>query len=147
MVTTSEAEALLKERKVIEGHLAWLDDPRGFRLRAGVTAPGSGNIATLHGYVGRKNRSIVLVFNDSPIRRFTVHRSHTNPDTGETLLGPHLHTWDDRWGDRLAHLPRSIAIGDPNDELLDCMREFNIHHHGIYEPLTADRARDRGISW
>lgn len=88
-----------------------------------------------------------LVFEDAPIRRFTVHRSHTNPDTGQTLLGPHLHTWDDQWGGELAQPPRNITVGDPNDELFDFLREFNTLLRGAYEPLRAERASARGIAW
>ena len=147
MVTAAQANALVAEDKVIEGTLAWRDDPRGFRLRADAAAPRSGRTLALHGYVGRKNRSIALVFEDAPIRRFTVHRSHTNPDTGQTLLGPHLHTWDDQWGGELAQPPRNITVGDPNDELFDFLREFNTLLRGAYEPLRAERASARGISW
>lgn len=91
-------------------------------------------VLSLRGYVGPKNRSLVLLYRNTPIRKYTVHDRHKNPATGEIVLGPHKHTWDDNWEDRLVYVPDDITVGDPNQELLDFLNECNIQLGGSYSP-------------
>ena len=83
MVTTAEAEAILQEQKVIAVNVNWRLERRGFRLEATVLAIESKLPLRLVGYVGLKNRSFALLFNNLPIRKYTAHDKHVNPNTGE----------------------------------------------------------------
>lgn len=135
MITAAEADALVAEEKVIDEDLRWSFERGGMRFAVRVRSLESDAELTLHGFVGRRNRSIVLVIDGSPIRRYTVHRSHTNPDTGLRILGAHMHIWHDHWAGRIATLPDGVRVGNPDQELFDCLRLFNITLRGRYEPL------------
>ena len=135
MITAAEADALVAEAKVIEEDLRWSFQRGGMRFAVRVRSLESDTELTLHGFVGRTNRSVVLVINGSAIRRYTVHRSHRNPDTDWVIHGAHLHIWDDIWEDNIALPPDGIRVGDPNQELFDCLGLFNISLRGLYEPL------------
>ena len=99
MVTAAEATAILQEDKVIAVNLAWTRHRRGLRLEATVMALESKQVLTLHGYIGRKNHSFALLYQNSPIRKYTVHDRHRDPVTREIVRGPHKHGWDDQWED------------------------------------------------
>ena len=144
MVTKAEAEAILEEDKVIAVNLHWFPDGPRFRLGAAVRAVESGALLRLHGFVGKTNRSFALLHRNFPIRKYTVHDHHTNPDTGEVVFGPHKHTWDDEWEDRLVYVPTDIRIGDANDELHDFLVECNIRLLGAYQPLLDAQAKTGG---
>ena len=135
MITAAEADALVAEEKVIEEDLRWSFERRGMRFAARVRSLESNAELTLHGFVGRSNRSVVLVINGAAIRRYTVHPTHRNPDTNRVIHGAHLHIWHDVWDDRIATPPDGIRVGDPDQELFDCLRLFNITLRGAYEPL------------
>ena len=135
MITAAEADALVAEAKVIDDDVRWSYQRCGMRFAVRVRSLESDAELTLHGYVGRKNRSVALVIDGSPIRRYTVHPSHRNPDTDQIIRGPHMHTWHDEWGGKIATTPDGIRVGDPDQELFDCLREFNITLRGRYEPL------------
>ena len=76
-----------------------------------------------------------MLFQNQPIRKYTVHAFHRDPVTRKRVTEPHKHTWDDEWEDQLVYIPNDIRIGDPNDELLDFLRECNISFRGIYAEL------------
>ena len=135
MITAAEADALVAEAKVINDDVRWSFQRGGMRFAVRVRSLESDAELTLHGFVGRKNRSVVLVIDGAAIRRYTVHRSHRNPDTGRQIHGAHIHTWHDEWGGRIAMTPDDIRVGDPDQELFDCLRQFNITLRGRYEPL------------
>ena len=135
MITAAEANALVAEEKVIDDDVRWSFQRGGMRFAARVRSLESDAELTLHGFVGRTNRSVVLVVDEAAIRRYTVHYSHRNPDTGRLLRGAHMHIWDDRWADRIATPPDGIRVGDPDQELFDCLQQFNIIIRGRYEPL------------
>ena len=86
------------------------------------------------GYVGLKNRSFALLFNNLPIRKYTAHDKHVNPNTGGTV--PHKHLWDDYWADKVAYVPDDIRVGDPNQEFIDFLAECNIELRGSYSELV-----------
>ncbi len=135
MITAAEADALVVEEKVIDDDVRWSFQRGGMRFAVRVRSLESDAELTLHGFVGESNRSITLVINGSAIRRYTVHPSHRNPDTREKIYGAHMHIWDDVWQDDIALLPEGIRVGDPDQELFDCLRQFNITLRGAYEPL------------
>lgn len=135
MITAAEADALVAEEKVIEEDLRWSFQRGGMRFTAQVRSLESDAELTLHGYVGETNRSIVLVIDGSAIRRYTVHPTHRNPDTKRVIHGAHLHIWHDVWQGDIALPPDGILVGDPDQELFDCLRLFNITLRGVYEPL------------
>lgn len=135
MITAAEADALVAEAKVIEEDLRWSFQRGGMRFAARVRSLESDAELTLHGFVGKSNRSVVLVINGSAIRRYTVHPTHRNPDTNRVIQGAHLHIWHDVWQDNIALPPDGILVGDPDQELFDCLRLFNITLRGVYEPL------------
>ena len=146
MVTAAEAEAILAEDKVIGVNLTWRGIGRGHRLEAKVLSVDSGAVLSLRGYVGVKNRSYALLYQNTPIRKYTVHDRHRNPATGEVVLGPHKHTWDDEWADKIVYVPDDIRVGDPNEELLDFLAECNIRLQGTYNQMLFFPANQGGTS-
>ena len=138
MVTAAEATEILTEPKVIAVNLSWRQDRRNYRLEALVLAVNSKRSLRLLGYVGAKNRSFVLLYNNSAIRKYTVHDRHVDPVTLEVIRQPHKHWWDDEWQDKRVYVPNDIRIGDPNEELVDFLSECNIELRGSYkgQPFT-----------
>lgn len=132
MVTKVQADAMLAESKVIAANLLWRFDRRAYRLEASVLAEESGELLKLRGYVGRRNRSFVLLYRNTPIRKYTVHRWHIDHETGEKTTEPHKHTWDEINQDRKIYLPDDVRIGNANHELVDFLQECNIALRGAY---------------
>ena len=132
MVTESEASRVLEELKVIGANLSWQYDGETLRLEATVLCLESQEVLKLRGFVGRTNRSFALLYRNAPIRKYTVHASHTDPVTRARITEPHKHTWDDEWEDKRVYVPSDIRIGDPNEELLDFLKECNIELWGAY---------------
>ena len=123
---------MLSESKVIAANLMWRFDHGGYRLEATVLAEESGELLSLRGYVGRRSRSFVLLYRNTPIRKYTVHSQHIDHETGERTTEPHKHTWDEINQDRKVYLPNDIRIGDANHELIDFLQECNITLRGAY---------------
>lgn len=155
MVTAAEADRIIAEHKVIEADLVWQVETlenltrrgrrqrgrrRGtawnkFTLEASVLSLDSGDNLKLVGNVGKTNRSFTILYENIPIRRYTVHHSaHTDPITNQTFTEPHKHFWDEEWQGRRAYIPNDIRIGDPNEELIDFLNECNISLRGSYAP-------------
>jgi hypothetical protein len=132
MVTEARANCLLKEDKVIWANLSWRIDGEIFRLEAKVLCLESEEILSLRGTVGKKNRSFVLLYQNTPIRKYTVHAFHRDPVTRERVTQPHKHWWDDEWEDKRVYIPNDIRIGNANDELVDFLQECNISLRGNY---------------
>ncbi len=141
-VTKAEADALLAEPKECTANLSWKIQGSGFRLEEVVVlARQSNNVLRLRGYVGKKNYSFALLYKNQPIRRYTVHAQHTNPD-GTRVRGPHKHTWDDIYQDNITYIPPDIpGNGDPNADLLAFLNECNITLIGSYHPLLRGGVR------
>lgn len=131
MVTAAEATAILEEPKVIGVNVRWRQDGRTHKLEATVLSE-SGETLKLYGFIGKKNRSFALLYRNTPIRKYTVHDRHTDPVTGQRVIGPHKHTWDDVWRDQRVYLPEDIRVGDVNDEFKDFLAECNIQLRGAY---------------
>jgi hypothetical protein len=136
VVTAAQAQALIEEPKVIAMNLAWRSDGQAYRLEATVSAEESGEILRLRGFVGRRNRSFVLLLQNYPIRKYTVHAFHRDPVTQERVTQPHKHFWDDVWEDQRIYIPDDIRMGNANEELIDFLRECNISLRQAYRPQT-----------
>ena len=137
MVTEAEAYRLLEENKVIWANLSWRIAGERFRLEAKVLCLESEEILILRGFVGKKNRSFVLLYQNTPIRKYTVHAFHRDPVTRERVTQPHKHLWDDEWEDRRVYIPNDIRIGNLNEEFVDFLRECNIELRGSYAQLLS----------
>ncbi len=136
MVTSAEANAIWSEPKVIAVNLVWRRELRNFRLEATILATTTGRTLSLRGYIGRKNRSFALLFKNIPIRKWTVHDRHRDAVSGQMVTQPHKHTWDDLHEDRATYLPTDMHVGDPNQELMDFLKECNITLRGAYRAET-----------
>ena len=145
MVTGAQADAMLAEPKVIAANLLWRFDRRAYQLEATVLAEESGELLKLRGYVGRRNRSFVLLYRNAPIRKYTVHRLHIDHETGEKTTEPHKHTWDEINQDRKIYLPNDIRIGNVNHELVDFLQECNIQLRGGYADEEFAELRQGGL--
>lgn len=136
MVTAAEAEAILAKPKIIAANNSWRRYSPNYRIEATVLILDTNEICSLRGQVGRSNRSLALLYNNTPIRKWTVHHQHRNPVTREIVREPHKHTWDDVYEDKIIYIPDDIRVGDVNDELLDFLNECNITLRGRYLPFT-----------
>ena len=136
MATAAEAESILAEGKVIAMNMAWYLRRGAYRLEASVLCKDSGEILSLRGYIGRKNRSFALLYRNVPIRKYTVHDRHKDPVSRIVYTDPHKHFWDDIWEDKRVYIPDDIRIGDPNKELMDFLRECNITLRGSYREFV-----------
>ena len=139
MVTAAQADDLVVESKVIASNLMWRFTRGAYRLEATVLAEESGDILSLRGYIGVKNRSLVLLYRNTPIRKYTVHDRHTDPVTGVRVTGPHKHFWDDIYQDNRVYIPDDIRTGNPDSELADFLAECNIALRGAYAPANFSR--------
>jgi hypothetical protein len=133
LVTGGKAEAVLKEPKVIAMNLAWQAQGRAYNLAATVLGTETGYTLSLRGYVGRRNHSFTLLFQNTPIRKWTVHDRHRDPVSKRIFREPHKHTWDDVWEDQRVYIPTDFPVGDPNRELLAFLKECNIELRGAYQ--------------
>lgn len=126
MITQAEADALVAEPKVISANITWRPHQRGYKIdSAAVLTEDTEKVLRLTGWIGPYNRSFVLLFNNYPIRKWTVHRRTKAPD-GTTIEGPHKHAWDDDLQDEYAYVPTDIRIGSANEEFEDFLKECNI---------------------
>jgi hypothetical protein len=128
-VTKAEAEEVLAEDKIITENLRWRQVSSRYILDVGVLMPHSTRLLRLKGNIGRKNYSFALLYNNYPIRKYTVHHHHKNPSC-EVVYGPHKHTWDDIYEDNWVYVPEDIRSGNPNEALLDFLAECNITLQG-----------------
>ena len=155
MVTTAQANEIIREKKAITEKLTWRIEPqvlsskrrgrrqRGrrrtsdwdkFTLEAAVLSLDSGESLKFLGNINKTNRSFVLLYRNTPIRKYTVHGTHKDPVTRIVYTEPHKHWWDKKHEDRRAYIPNDIRIGDPNEELVDFLKECNITLQVPYQP-------------
>ena len=132
MVTAAEADEIIGLAKVIASNVRWKYLSPNYRLDVNALVEGSDTVCRIKGFVGKTNHSFVLLYKNSPIRKWTAHDRHRNPDTGEVVTGPHKHTWDDVYEDRVVYIPEDIRVGDINVEFLDFLAECNIVMRGEY---------------
>ena len=135
MVTEADAQSILAQSKVIGANLHWTTDGVIRRLEAKVFCDENEEILVFKGTLGKTNRSFVLLYKNTPIRKYTVHSHHRNPVTREVIRGPHKHIWDEEYQDRQVYIPDDIRMGDPNEELMDFLEECNIRLRGTYSPI------------
>ena len=131
-MTGRDADEIVAAEKVVAVNLTWRRRGQGYGLEAKVMAVESKQILSLRGYVGAKNRGYVLLYQNTPIRKYTVHDRHRDPATGEVVRGPHKHVWDEEWGDRHVYVPEDIDDTDPNSELLSFLAECNVTLRSSY---------------
>ncbi len=138
MLSKAEAEALLAEEKLITANIRWQPlkskSGRRYRFEVVVLVPSRNVALKLHGQVAKTNRSFVLIFGGDPIRKYTVHAKHRNPD-GTVIREPHKHLWDEVNEDGYAYIPKDITPGDPNREFVDFLKQCNIRLLGSYTPF------------
>jgi hypothetical protein len=90
----------------------------------------------LTGWIGPRNRSFALLYNNYPIRKWTVHARTKAPDGG-LIEGPHKHAWDDVLQDEYAYVPSDIRIGKADEEFEDFLKECNIELlSGVQTPIV-----------
>ena len=86
----------------------------------------TGAVLRLTGWIGpRSNRSFSLLYNNYPIRKWTVHARTRAPD-GSAIEGPHKHAWDDELFDEYAYVPDDIRVGEVWEEFDDFLKECNV---------------------
>ena len=136
MVTAAQADNVIAENKVIYEDLIWRVERNAYRLTAAVICETPDLVLTLHGTIGEKNRSFALLYGDDAIRSYTVHDRHRDPETRIVYREPHKHYWHDAWKDDRVYIPDDIRIGDPNEELVDFLRECNIFLINQYSPQS-----------
>lgn len=135
MVTEAEAQGILEEPKVIGANLSWTVDGVMRRLDAKVLCLESEEVLTFKGTLGKTNRSFVLLYKNTPIRKYTVHAYHRDPVTRDMIRQPHKHMWDEEYEDRRVYIPDDIRIGNLNEELMDFLKECKIELRGTYSPV------------
>ncbi len=124
---------VITEPKIIASNIRWTRYDRAYRLDdVLILCINSNQILKLRGYIGPRNHSFVILFKNYPIRKWTVHNSGKLPD-GTRIDGPHKHAWDDDLEDEWCYIPTDISIGNPNEELMDFLKECNIDLLGGYQ--------------
>ena len=134
-VTKAEADRIVEEPKICMAVLQWKQvesEERHYRLEARVLIPSIEKTCHLRGVIGKTNYSFSLLFDNFPIRKYTVHQKHKMPD-GKIVWGPHKHTWDELNEDRWVYVPNDITQGDINQAFLDFLKESNIQIRGKYQ--------------
>lgn len=97
----------------------------------------SGELFRLVGYVGRRNFSFVLLYQNYPIRKYTKHQQHFDTKTGKLIKVPHKHHWDAIKRDSEVFIPEDINPKDDiNEQFLAFCRECNIELLGGYQAMT-----------
>ena len=121
--------------KLIAANLEWRAKGRTYELEAKVLVVPTGNILRLVGNVGVRNRSLCLLYNNTPIKRLCTKPLHNNPD-GARIREPHKH-WYYSEGKELhwAYVPNDIDFGNINSEFSGFLIECNITLAGHYQAL------------
>lgn len=130
-----KADYLSKVAKFINEDIIWKVDRNGYRLKVRVLSLEIKEVLQLVGFIGRTNHSFTLLFQNLPIRRYCNQGRHTSPD-GNSVTGPHKHTWDEIHQDGFVYVPNDIdPQADPNDQLLQFLTEQNITLKGNYQKV------------
>lgn len=79
MVIKDQAEGILAGLKIIAANFVWRFDRRGYRPEAPVLAEDTRELLKLRRYAGRIVRSFALLYRNTPIGKYTVHRLHIDP--------------------------------------------------------------------
>jgi hypothetical protein len=131
--TKVEADQLVEARKVISSPTTWtLDVKNTWRLEAKALAPTLKAVFRFVGYVGKRNHSFSLLYNNYPIRRYTKHHRHQFKD--KIFTEAHKHIWDEYNEGRDAYIPKDINPNDDiNEQFLAFCNECNIDLVGGYQ--------------
>lgn len=138
-LTRTEADALVKARKVISASTCWKSVNGSWRLEATVLEPKSDSILRLTGYIGT-NYSFSLLYRNYPIRMFTKHHKHLFQSKEYRV--PHKHIWDEVTETAEVYIPDDINPNDNiNDQFLDFCRECSVELKGGYQPVVYEFGR------
>jgi hypothetical protein len=122
------ANELSKLPKIINEQVIW------HKLKVRVIAPDIKETLQVIGIIGKTNHSFTLLFQNLPIRRYCNQGRHTSPD-GQTVVGPHKHTWDQIHEDSYVYIPDDInPEANPYEQFLQFLSEQNIALNGDYQP-------------
>jgi hypothetical protein len=133
--TESEANELVKIRKVISAKLVWKREPKSWRLKAKAVATGQDYVFEVIAYIGKTNYSFTLLYHNCVLRKFTKHSPHK---VGGVLYNdPHKHIWDGETENAKAYVPDDINPSDDiNTQFLDFCKECNISLVGVYQNVA-----------
>jgi len=135
--TKAEADRLVAARKVVSALVSWTSDhgrQGGWRVEAKALSTEPRAVFRLLGYIGPRNYSFTLLYNNYPIRKFTKHDRHRV--CNKVFTEPHKHTWDEEKGDYHAYVPNNIdPTNDVNDQFLAFCEECNIRLVGGYQHI------------
>ncbi len=128
------ADHLSAASKTIMEEVRWRPDGRGaLSLEAQVLVAEIEDVLRLSCRIGKTNIGFTLLYQNMPIRRYNNRGRHTGPD-GVRVDGPHKHTWDAQYEDRMVYIPNDIdANADLNDQFLQFLEEENIELKGAYQ--------------
>ncbi len=131
--TKLEADQLVATRKVVSAPVTWTSEVKDtWRLQTKALAPTFKAAFRLVGYVGKRNYSFALLYNNYPIRRYTKH--HRHPFGNKVFIDPHKHIWDEHNEGRDAYIPEDINPDDDiNEQFLAFCKECNIDLIGGYQ--------------
>lgn len=131
-LTREEADNLVALPKVTTEIVQWRQEASGcWRLRFNVLVEESKESFLVHGYVNR-NHSFTLVFQNSPIRKYTKHPEHRY--AGQVMRQPHKHIWDANTLDTEVYIPNDInPTDDINDQFIAFCKECHIELRGGYQ--------------
>jgi len=130
-------QILWPEKKVCTVDIQWQrarGRSRRYSLEFSVLVPSRQRLCRIRGLVGKKNYSFCLLFDNQPIRKYTVHYRHKNPD-GTTVAETHKHKWDELNEDRETYVPTDIDAVDINQALKDFLVEINVESRGSYQSV------------
>jgi hypothetical protein len=134
-LTKNEADNLIKIRKIVSASVSWFPCINGsWRLDVKALAQEAHSFLIIKGCIGKDNYSFALLFNNTPIRKYTKHAMHKFQN--QIIIEPHKHTWDEEFEDKKVYIPNDINPKDNiNDQFLAFCKECNIELLGGYQSV------------
>lgn len=134
-ISGQQADAVVKMRKVVSASVSWKSHSRNtYRLETKALVIDTNEIVVIKGYIGKTNYSFALLYDNTPIRKYTKHERHNW--NGKDIRAPHKHTWNEYSMDNEVYIPKDI---DPNssisDQFIAFCNECNIELNGGYQPI------------
>lgn len=138
--TKADADRIVNEHKICTAHLTWRPEKsrlRRYHLETRVLVPSAEKMCQIRGAIGKKNYSFALLYDNIPLRCFTVHSQHKKPD-GTPVREPHKHVWDELNEGREVYIPDDIDLSDINQAFKDFLAEVNVEIRGSYQHLALE---------
>lgn len=134
--TKAQADGLVAVRKVVSAAVVWNAVGKGcWRLEARALSVDPVAILRVTGFVGRRNHSFALLYDNYPIRKYTKHHRHRSQS--QVFTQPHKHTWDGATRDWEAYVPADIdPLSTVDEQFLAFCRECRIDLVGGYRGLA-----------